>query len=133
MGGAGPGVKFILSPSAHGTSMTQPNRSEDRVSMVVPVSLPGGAAGITRDISATGIYFETDASTAVDRPLDFTVEFSNDAGGMTLRCKGEVIRVEHLGTRIGVAARILESKLEPGRARVVPGRIEISDGFADSF
>jgi hypothetical protein len=41
--------------------------------------------------------------------------------------------VERMGSRIGVAARIIESKLEAGRARPAPVRIEISDGFADSF
>ena len=53
---------------------------------------------------------------------------------MTLRCRGQVLRVERRGNRIGVAARILESRLEPGRSRVAePARLVISDGFADSF
>ena len=115
--------------------MPQTHRSEERVSMKVPVTLPHGLMGITRDISASGIYFETDSEPVADAPLAFSVEFKNDLGvGMTLRCRGQVLRVEHQGSRVGVAARILESKLEPGRTQARETRkLVISDGFADSF
>ena len=115
--------------------MPQTHRSEERVSMKVPVTLPGGLTGMTRDISASGIYFETDSEPVGDSPLAFSVEFKNEVGvGMTLRCRGQVLRVEHQGSRVGVAARILESKLEPGRAKETQvNRLVISDGFADSF
>ena len=118
----------------HASSRSGSSRTEDRVNMAVPVHLQGGALGTTRDISASGIYFETDLEPIRESPLDFTVEFQNGGvGGLSLRCKGKVLRVEPLGGRIGVAARIIESKLEAGRARPEPMRIEISDGFADSF
>lgn len=113
--------------------MGQANRTEERVSMSVPVRLRGGGSGTTRDISASGIYFETDSAPALELPLDFTVEFSNGSGGMALRCKAQVVRIERLGARVGVAARLLESKLEPRRAPPESVRLDISDGFADSF
>ena len=113
--------------------MLQVQRSEDRVLMAVPVHLPGGGTGITRDLSASGIYFETDLEPTRDTPLAFTVEFHRGAGAMSLRCQGQVLRIERHGSRIGVAARILQSKLEPGRARPAPLRLEISDPFANSF
>jgi hypothetical protein len=113
--------------------MHQAHRSEERVSMHLPVNLQGGATGITRDLSASGIYFETDIEPIQASPLAFTVEFQSGDSGMTLRCQGQVLRVERLGARIGVAARILESRLEPGRAKPAPTRLVISDGFADSF
>ena len=115
--------------------MPQTHRTEERVSMRVPVSLPGGLSGTTRDISASGIYFETDTAPLGDSPLAFAVELKNEMGvGMTLRCRGQVLRVEHQGSRVGVAARILESKLEPGRGKTEEIRkLVISDGFADSF
>jgi hypothetical protein len=114
--------------------MAHPHRSEERVNMSVPVTLAGGATGLTRDISASGIYFETDNEPVGDSPLAFTVEFKNDTGaGMALRCRGQVLRVEHHGARVGIAARIIESKLEPRRAAIEPRRLIITDGFADSF
>ena len=57
------------------------NRAEDRVSMAVPVHLQGGGHGLTRDISASGIYFETDLEPIRESPLDFTVEFQNGGVG----------------------------------------------------
>lgn len=99
--------------------------------MTLPVSLQGGATGTTRDLSASGIYFETDVEPVQDSALAFSVEFNSGSGGMALRCQARVVRVERLGGRVGVAARILESKLEPVRA--APARLVISDGFADSF
>ena len=115
--------------------MPQTHRSEDRVSMKLAVTLPGGLTGMTRDISASGIYFETDSEPLGDSPLAFSVELKNDAGiGMSLRCRGHVLRVEHQGGRVGVAARILESKLEPARAPAREiSKLVISNGFADSF
>jgi hypothetical protein len=109
------------------------NRSEERVAMAVPVMLPDGSLGTTRDISASGIYFETDSLPLVS-PLAFTVEFRNDTGaGMALRCRGQVLRVERNNGRVGIAARILESRLEPRRPPVEIKKLVITDGFADSF
>ena len=113
--------------------MGHANRTEERVSMSVPVRLRGGGSGTTRDISASGIYFETDSAPALELPLDLTVEFSGGSGGMALCCKAEVLRFERLGSRVGVAVRLLESKLEPRRATPEYARLDISDGFADSF
>ena len=109
------------------------NRSEERVPMAVPVMLPDGSQGTTRNISASGIYFETDTLPLVS-PLAFTVEFRNETGaGMALRCRGQVLRVEHNNGRVGIAARILESRLEPRRPPVEITKLVITDGFADSF
>ena len=113
--------------------MGQVNRCEERVAMAVPVVLPDGSHGTTRDISASGIYFETDSLPLVS-PLAFTVEFRNESGaGMALRCRGQVLRVERNNGRVGIAARILESKLEPRRPPVEITKLVITDGFADSF
>jgi hypothetical protein len=109
------------------------DRAEERVSTALPVRLQNGETGMTRNISASGIFYETAFPPAPDDPLAFSIEFQSGAGGLTLRCQGKVLRVERLGNRVGVAARILESKLAPGQGRPAPSRLEISDGFADSF
>ena len=113
--------------------MAQANRIEERISTALPVRLEDGSTGVTHNISASGIYFETDRAPPQDRPLSFSVEFQSGGGGLTLRCRAQVVRVEQLGNRVGVAALLLESKLAPAMVKASPARLEISDGFAGSF
>ena len=102
------------------------NRVEKRVSAMLPVNLEGGAIGLSRDVSASGIFFEIDIDNAPDSLINFTLEFEGPGGGMTLKCKAQVLRVERLqdesspnlklsataGKRVGIAAKIIESKFE---------------------
>lgn len=71
------------------------------------------AKGITRDISASGIFFETDANYRLESTIDFEWDFDTPQGTMTLRCQGNIVRVEPRGTRVGVAVNITESTIEP--------------------
>lgn len=80
----------------------------------MPVEL-GTAAGITRDVSASGIFFETDASFAVGSEIDLSVELDTPGGKMLLKAHGNVVRVEHRDAKIGVAVKITESKMEPAK------------------
>jgi len=87
------------------------NRREERVSTSLPVNL-GSTTGVTRDVSASGICFETDESYAVGSPISFEVQMDAPGGKMVLKCRGEIVRVEPRGGRVGVAVKIMESKLE---------------------
>jgi len=113
--------------------MHHANRSEERISTALPVRFEDGSTGVTRNISASGIDIEIDRAPIPDQPLAFSVEFQSGGGGLTLRCRGQVMRVEQLETRVGVAARLLESKLAPAMTRPPAAGLEISDGFAGSF
>jgi hypothetical protein len=83
-----------------------------RVAADVRVLLADGCEGVTRDVSASGIYFVTDADLAEGGPIRFSVEFGSEAGKMYLECCGEVVRIERGGGKLGVAARITESRLQ---------------------
>ena len=72
----------------------------------------GRAAGMTRDVSASGVFFETDEDMADGSPIEFTVELDSPAGKLLLRCSGQIVRVDRSGGRLGVAAKLLDSKLE---------------------
>jgi hypothetical protein len=85
-------------------------RREERVAASLPVAM-ARAGGITRDVSATGIFFETDAQFAKGSTIDLAVELSSPAGRMQLKCQGEIVRVEQHGTRVGVAVKITDSVL----------------------
>ena len=84
---------------------------EERVAAALPVSLDRGA-GITRDVSASGVFFETDVNYAPGSEISFSIELQGPAGKMMLRCQGQIMRVEDRGGKVGVAAKITESRLE---------------------
>jgi hypothetical protein len=83
-------------------------RRGERVSAALPVRL-GTATGVTRDVSASGIFFETDAFEDLGDLISFTVEFSSPRGKTMLSCRGDVVRIERRDPGMGVAVRITES------------------------
>jgi hypothetical protein len=91
----------------------QENRIVSRVHTALPVILEN-ATGITRDVSASGVFFWTDGGsfTAGD-PINFAVQIRRPAGKMTLMCRGDVVRAEQYEAMLGVAVRITESTMEP--------------------
>ena len=86
-------------------------RAGERVLAALSVRL-GGATGVTRDVSASGIFFETDASYGLGNLISFTVEFDAPGGKMLLKCRGDIVRIEPRGTQVGVAVKIIESTME---------------------
>jgi hypothetical protein len=88
------------------------NRRDPRVKATLAVNMDGRIAGVTKDVSASGVFFETDEDMADGSPIEFTVEFDGPTGKFVLRCTGQVVRVERSGGKLGVAAKILDSKLE---------------------
>ena len=93
------------------TKDDQNQRREERVSAALPVDL-GTATGITRDVSASGVFFEIDATYALASEISFAVQLETPGGKMMLRCKGEIVRIEPRGKRVGVAVKIVESTME---------------------
>jgi hypothetical protein len=91
-------------------------RSEQRVAAALPVTLDRGT-GITENVSASGVFFETDASYAPASPVHFTLEIDTPGGPILLDCHGTIVRVERRQGRLGVAAKITESVIRPARSR----------------
>ena len=92
--------------------MAELRRAQQRVSAVLPVKVDGHAAGVTRDISPSGIFFETDMEMTNGSAIHFSLEFDNPSGKLLLECSGEIVRIEKAGGKIGIAAKITESRLE---------------------
>ncbi len=84
---------------------------EERVRTAWPVHLDQGT-GITRDVSASGVFFETDVNYAAGGEIAFLIELGTPGGKFMLKCKGQIVRVEHRGGKVGVAAKFIESRLE---------------------
>ena len=85
---------------------------EERIPCEHPVNL-GNAKGVTRNISATGMYFENGASYAPGNRINFTVEFDSPGGKLLLKCDGQIVRVEPHDGEVGVAVKIIKSVMVP--------------------
>ena len=85
-------------------------RREERVPAFLPVALTH-ASGITRDVSATGIFFETEAEYSPGNKIELTVELHSPAGKLQLKCQGAIVRIERHDSKVGVAVEITDSLL----------------------
>lgn len=87
-------------------------RSGPRIHAALPVFLKN-IEGITRDVSASGVFFWTSEPVCVPGELiSFSVEFKRPEGRMMLKCQGDVVRMEPRAAEIGVAVKIIESAME---------------------
>jgi len=72
------------------------------------------AIGVTRDMSASGVYFWISGTFAIGRAISFSIELKRARGRMMRKCKGKVLRVDPQdSSRVGVAVRITESTMVP--------------------
>ena len=82
------------------------------MSVTRPVRLDR-AAGITRNISASGVFFEAEADYAVGSKILFAIELDGPQGEkLELITRGEIVRVERRDGKACVAVKIVASKLE---------------------
>jgi len=101
---------------------TREQRATARFDTHMPVHTPQGA-GTTRNISAQGVYFETDVVPREGALVNFFIEYTLHGRPHRLLCEGKVVRVEQQGARVGVAARLVapffdeDEVVEPARPR----------------
>ena len=84
------------------------HRREERVSASRPVDL-GRSQGVTRDVSASGAFFETDASYSVGSEVRFAIDLETPWGPARFDCRGEIVRLERHDGTVGVAVRFTDS------------------------
>lgn len=95
-------------------------RREPRFPSCFAVTLEGGE-GVARNVSASGIYFETRVRLQPGALVRFTVDYEPQAGGaLKMHCQGRVVRIEELDERFGIGACIEEL----GLRRTSEGRDE---------
>jgi len=79
-------------------------RRDERFESDVRISLVQGD-GVMRNVSASGVYFETPAQLKPGETLRFTIEFSGEQIGAVLaHCEARVVRVEARGALNGIGA-----------------------------
>lgn len=92
--------------------MATGKRNEERVPIARPVRLKR-ETGVTRNVSASGVFFETSADYAAGSKISFSIEIDGlREEKMMFKCKGQIMRVERRNGRVGVAVRIVTSMLE---------------------
>ncbi len=84
-------------------------RRAARFSIAIPVEVEGGT-GVTRDVSLSGVFFETDRVFVRGEPIRVTLILQRASPGhpVRLQCEGRVTRVERRQAelRLGVAVAI---------------------------
>jgi hypothetical protein len=112
----------LLSRPVKGEAVAQgveEQRGEQRVRAALRVALANNGSGITRDVSASGMFFETDAAYERGSAIDLTIDIDTPGGPMVLSCRGQIVRVERRQATVGVAVRFLESTLKVADVRSV--------------
>lgn len=66
-----------------------------------------GEEGVTHDLSATGLYFESQTAYLPGQVIDMVLEFPGTTGTRKLTCEAEVVRVTPVGQGFNVAVRLL--------------------------
>lgn len=78
-----------------------------------------GLTARTRNISANGVYFETDVDLPIGSLLNLNVQFTQGGRKHWLACEGKVLRVTHESGHNGVAARLLTPFFSPSQEQYV--------------
>lgn len=91
-------------------------RRVERVKAALPVAVEGLPA-ISRDLSASGIFLETDAGYALGSPVSMALDLDTPWGKVIFRCQGRIVRVEHRDDKVGVAVRFNDDTGQPGFRR----------------
>lgn len=90
-------------------------RRDERFDSNLTIRLDQGD-GVIRNVSASGVYFLTEADLRPGQSLKFTLEFSGvQIGLVSARCEARVVRVEPQGTLkgVGVAFESIEFHRSP--------------------
>jgi hypothetical protein len=84
------------------------------------VLLEGGELR-SRDVSESGVYFETAQPFSLGHgiKLSLVLEHVDPKGGLVVTCEGEIVRLDPLDGRIGVAVRFNSYELKQREGEMV--------------
>ena len=87
------------------------HRRQRRTITELPTSI-GGNQGLTRDISASGLFIVQMKAQEVGSRIDFTVDLDTVGGKLKLCCEGRVIRFEKIDDKFGIGVKILSQTVK---------------------
>lgn len=91
--------------------MFSEQRVDPREPLALPLKLEDGSSAVTRDVSASGMYFEIQGSYVMAGPVTFEMQLAEL--GVKFTAEGEIVRVERHATRTGFAIKLRHPRFEP--------------------
>jgi hypothetical protein len=87
---------------------TADRRVASRIQSNIPIETDCGSKCVTRDLSSSGVYFETDGSFSPGQSIKFSIEmeYVYPDRPVMLQCEGRIVRIDKAEGMIGVAATI---------------------------
>jgi hypothetical protein len=89
------------------TSQSDKQPRSERIDKKLPISI-NEKQGVTRDISASGMFIVVDDKPEIGSQIEFTVDLDTLLGKIQLCCQGEVVRVEAVDRRVGIGIKIIK-------------------------
>lgn len=90
-------------------------RRAARQRIALPVSFEHGGGGVTRDISAVGLFLTSDHALPASVPMRLSVTLGewDSEGGFRVHGEGRVVREDTGGPRPGTALEVVWLDIEP--------------------
>ncbi len=89
--------------------MRHESRFEPRNKVALPLRLGNGAVGNTRDVSASGLFFTSDAEQRLGEVIDLSIELPGGARPLLFRATALVVRIEQCGAAVQLQGARLEA------------------------
>lgn len=86
----------------------------ERLAVQFPVKWAEGQ-GVSHDISATGMYFLMDKDCQPGSVIELKIELDTPAGALTMKCEGEVRRVQQQNGKTGIAVHFTKQEIVTSR------------------
>ena len=90
--------------------MFEEQRAEPREPLALPLKLGDGSQAVTRDLSASGLFFVTQGHYRLHSLVDFEMHLTEV--NMKFTSWGQIVRIEQLPGCTGVAVRLMDPRLE---------------------
>lgn len=91
--------------------MSSRRRAEPREKVDLDLQLPEGGQGRVRDLSVSGLYFDSNADMKVGDSFNFELELDSPLGPIRILAEGEIVRRVDNEDRNGFGVRISSQKV----------------------
>ena len=81
-------------------------RNEERLRVSLPVEL-SNANYVTHDVSASGVFIESDAPLKIGEHIDFSILIGSKSGKLKLNCHGKIVRADVENGKTGFAIKFI--------------------------